>query len=105
VIANEVDALAQAAKNQKNGAANGNGEKVHVYVREAEVSAEELILLRDTLLDFPGRSTVYLHMLQSTNGETIIELPDQVRIASSPELEGTVERLFGPRVSFHSLES
>src|SRR4029453_8912008 len=31
VIANEVDALAQAAKNQKNGAANGNGEKVHVY--------------------------------------------------------------------------
>jgi DNA polymerase-3 subunit alpha len=105
VIANEVDALAQAAKNQKNGAANGNGEKVHVYVREAEVSAEELILLRDTLLDFPGRSTVYIHMLQSTNGETVIELPDQVRIASSPELEGTVERLFGARVSFHSLES
>jgi DNA polymerase III subunit alpha len=105
VIANEIDALAQAAKNQKNGAANGNGEKVHVYVREAEVSAEELILLRDTLLDFPGRSTVYLHMLQSTNGETVIELPDQVRIASSPELEGTVERLFGARVSFHSLES
>jgi DNA polymerase III subunit alpha len=105
VIANEIDALAQAAKNQKNGATNGNGEKVHVYVREAEVSAEELILLRDTLLDFPGRSTVYLHMLQSTNGETVIELPDQVRIASSPELEGTVERLFGARVSFHSLES
>jgi DNA polymerase-3 subunit alpha len=105
VIANEIDGLAQAAKNQKNGAANGNGEKVHVYVREAEVSAEELILLRDTLLDFPGRSTVYLHMLQSTNGETVIELPDQVRIASSPELEGTVERLFGARVSFHSLES
>jgi DNA polymerase III subunit alpha len=105
VIANEIDALAEAAKNQKNGAANGNGEKVHVYVREAEVSAEELILLRDTLLDFPGRSTVYLHMLQSTNGETVIELPDQVRIASSPELEGTVERLFGARVSFYSLES
>jgi DNA polymerase III subunit alpha len=105
VIANEVNGLAEAAKNQKNGAANGNGEKVHVYVREAEVSAEELILLRDTLLDFPGRSTVYLHMLQSTTGETVIELPDQVRIASSPELEGTLERLFGARVSFHSLES
>jgi DNA polymerase III subunit alpha len=105
VIANEIDGLAEAAKNQKNGAANGNGEKVHVYVREAEVSAEELILLRDTLLDFPGRSTVYLHMLQSTKGETVIELPEQVRIASSPELEGTLERLFGARVSFHSLES
>ena len=105
VIANEIDGLAETAKNQKNGAANGNGEKVHLYVREAEVSAEELILLRDTLLDFPGRSIVYLHMLRSANGETVIELPDQVRIASSPELEGTVERLFGARVSFHALES
>ena len=38
-------------------------------------------------------------------GETVIELPDQVRIASTPELEATVERLFGPRVSFQSLNS
>ena len=84
---------------------NGNGGKIHLYVREAEVSAEELVILRDTLLDFPGRSTVYLHLLQSVNGETVIELPDQVRIASTPELVGTVERLFGARVSFHSLVS
>jgi DNA polymerase-3 subunit alpha len=109
VIANDIDALAEAVKNQKNGAgnghANGNGEKIHLYVREAEVSPEELAILRDTLLDFPGQSTVYLHLLQSANGETIIELPDQVRIASSPELEGTVERLFGARVSFRSLVS
>jgi DNA polymerase-3 subunit alpha len=108
VIANEIGALAEAAKNQKNGLAgtgNGNGEKVHLYVREAEVSADELVLLRDTLLDFPGRSTVYLHLLQSADGETIIELPEQVRIDSTPELEGTVERLFGARISFHSLLS
>jgi hypothetical protein len=44
-------------------------------------------------------------MLASTNGETIIELPEQVRIASSQELTATVERLFGSRVSFHSLDS
>jgi len=105
VIANDIEALSEAAKNQKYGTVNGNGEKVHLYVREAEVSAEELVILRDTLLDFPGRSTVYLHLLQSVSGETVIELPDQVRIASTPELVGTVERLFGARVSFHSLVS
>jgi DNA polymerase III subunit alpha len=105
VIANDIEALSEAAKNQKYGTVNGNGEKVHLYVREAEVSAEELVILRDTLLDFPGRSTVYLHLLQSVNGETVIELPDQVRVASTPELVGTVERLFGARVSFHSLIS
>jgi DNA polymerase-3 subunit alpha len=105
VIANDIEALSEAAKNQKYATVNGDGEKVHLYVREAEVSAEELVILRDTLLDFPGRATVYLHLLQSLNGETVIELPDQVRIASTPELVGTVERLFGPRVSFHSLVS
>jgi DNA polymerase III subunit alpha len=111
VIANEVVLLADAAKKQKNGHANGNGksngngEKVHLYVRESEVSADELVRLRDTLLDYPGPATVYLHMLASANGETIIELPEQVRITSSQELTATVQRLFGSRVSFHSLDS
>jgi hypothetical protein len=44
-------------------------------------------------------------MLASANGETVIELPDQVRIASSPELEDAVEKLFGSRVSFQALNS
>jgi hypothetical protein len=94
-------------KNQKNAAINGNGhgEKVHLYVRESDVSPEELVRLRDTLLDYPGRSIVFLHMMGASQGETVIELPDQVRIASSPELEATVEQLFGTRVSFHSLDS
>ena len=81
VIANEVVLLAEAAKNQKNGHANGksngNGEKIHLYVRESEVSADGLVRLRDTLLDYPGPATVYLHMLASVHGETIIELPNR----------------------------
>jgi DNA polymerase-3 subunit alpha len=109
VIANEITALADAVKNQKNGfgngKTNGNGEKVHLYVRESDVCAEELVRLRDTLLDYPGRSVVFLHLLGAGQGETVIELPDQVRIASSPELEATVEQLFGARVAFHSLDS
>jgi DNA polymerase-3 subunit alpha len=107
VIANEISALAEAMKNQKNqvvnGKTNGNGEKVHLYLREDDVSADELVRLRDTLLDYPGPATVLLHMLAAANGETVIELPEQVRIASSSELEDAVERLFGPRVSFRSL--
>jgi DNA polymerase-3 subunit alpha len=107
VIATEVLSLSEAAKNQKNGFVNGkpngngDGEKVHVYIREAEISADELVRLRDTLLDYPGQATVFLHMLTSASSETVIELPEQVRIASSPELEQTVERLFGQRVAFH----
>jgi hypothetical protein len=74
-------------------------------VRENEVSADELIRLRDTLLDYPGRHTVFLHLRAPANGETVIELPEQVRIAPSPELEDMVGRIFGQRISFHSLSS
>jgi hypothetical protein len=111
VIANEVTGLAEAVKNQKNnfangnGKTNGNGEKIHLYVREGEVSADELVRLRDTLLDFPGPATVFLHLMAALEDETVIELPDQVRIAASLELEDTVEKLFGARVSFHALNS
>ena len=61
--------------------------------------------MRDTLLDHPGRSVVFIHMLGKGQDETIIELPDQVRIAPGPALETTVEQLFGARVSFRSLDS
>ena len=109
VIANEITPLAEATKKSAHaigyGKTNGNGEKVHLYVREAEVSADELVRLRDTLLDYPGSATVYLHMLAAADDETVIELPEQVRIASSAELTDTVERLFGPRIRFHALDS
>jgi DNA polymerase III subunit alpha len=109
IIANEITPLAEATKKNAhvngNGKTNGNGEKVHLYVRETEVSADELVRLRDTLLDYPGPATVYLHMLAAADDETVIELPEQVRIASSAELTNAVERLFGSRISFHALDS
>jgi DNA polymerase-3 subunit alpha len=105
VIANEVVALADAVKQSKNGAANGradgSAEKFHLYVRESEVSADELVRLRDTLLDFPGRATVLLHMLGAGLAETVIELPEQVRIAPTAELEAALAQLFEQRVTFH----
>ena len=110
IFANEIIPLAQEiAKSRLNGGANGKtngtGAKVHLYVRESEVSADELVQLRETLLEHQGPCVVFLHLFDSGKAETIIELSDQVRVASTPELEATVQRLFGSRVSFHSLES
>ncbi|MGZ8519345.1 MAG: DNA polymerase III subunit alpha [Candidatus Binatia bacterium] len=103
VIANEVTALAEAAKNPKNAVPIAVAEKVDLYVREDAVSADELVRLRDMLLDYPGKHTVYLHLRAPTAGETVIELPEQVRIAPSRELENLVGERFGMRVSFYSL--
>ena len=105
VIANEVTALAEAVKNPKNAAAPAVPEKVDLYVREDAVSADELVRLRDMLLDYPGKHTVYLHLRAPAAGETVIELPEQVRIAPSRELEDLVGERFGMRVSFNSLNT
>ena len=56
-------------------------------------------------LELFTKDFISLHLFAPGKGETVIELPDQVRVASTPELEATVQRLFGSRVSFHSLES
>jgi len=108
IIANEVTALAEVAAKGRadNGEKpNGKSDPVHLYVCESEISADELNQLRDTLLDYPGPSAVFLHVLASPKGETVIELPDQVRVASTPELEAIVEQRFGTRIAFHSLVS
>ena len=110
IIANEIMPLSEAAAKVRalgNGSPsrNGSSERVHLYVHEAETSAHDLVQLREALLNCPGSSTVILHLLAEGVSETLIELPDQIRVASGPELESIVSKLFGPRISFRSLES
>ena len=109
IIANDVNPLAEiASKARANGNGNGKpngGAPVHLYVRETDVSRDELEELRDTLLNFPGPCAVFLHLLASAASETVIELPDQVRVASTAELESAVEQRFGTRVAFHAFQS
>jgi hypothetical protein len=110
IIANEIMPLSEAAaKARAPGSGsphrNGSSERVHLYVREAEISPQELVQLREALLNCPGSSIVIFHLLAEGGRETLIELPDQIRVASGPELGALVSKLFGPRISFRSLES
>jgi DNA polymerase-3 subunit alpha len=108
IIASEITSLAQAAAK---GRANGNGlgdqrrevETLHLHARESEISPDELARLRDMLLEFPGGCAVFLHLYAAGRSETVIELSSQVRVAATPELEASVEKHFGPRLSLHAL--
>jgi DNA polymerase-3 subunit alpha len=106
VIANEIASLAQVsakARSNGNGSDRHDSERLHLHARESDICAEELARLREMLLEFPGTCTVVLHLYAASQGETVIELPSQVRVAASPELEASVERIFGARLSLHSL--
>jgi len=58
-----------------------------------------LTKLHDTLLLYPGPSAVFLHLSIPNRDETIIELPDQLRVSSTPALLEAVEQLFGDRIT------
>jgi DNA polymerase-3 subunit alpha len=107
IIANEINPLAEIAAKARangNGKTNGDADKLHLYARESEICPEDFVQLRDTLLDYPGPCTVFLHLLTDNKIETVIELPAQVRVASTPELEQSVSKRLGSRIVFHSVE-
>ena len=108
VIASEIITLADALlKAPANGNGHGNDRredaKLHLHARESEISPEELLCLREMLLEYPGSCTVFLHLYAAGRNETVIELPSQVRVALTPELTQSMEKHFGARISINSL--
>jgi DNA polymerase III subunit alpha len=70
-----------------------------------DVTSEEFVRLHATLRKYPGSCAVSLHLKKPDKSETVIELPDDLRVASNPELLQTVEQLFGSRVTVSPLPS
>ena len=105
IIANNVTPMAQAA-NQTSPASSRippkraqNGDGIHFYLRGQEVTSEELGRLHETLLQYPGPCTVFLHLSMADQSETVIELPIHLKVARTPELVQTVENIFGNRIT------
>ena len=110
IIANNVVPLEQASRQLPPSAAlerrkKENGQRIHFYVASPDVTSEEFVRLHDTLRRYPGSCAVSLHLKQPDKSETVIELPDDLRVTSNPELLQTVEQLFGSRVTVSPLPS
>ncbi|MGH7770185.1 MAG: hypothetical protein ACREQP_22265, partial [Candidatus Binatia bacterium] len=108
IIANNVVPLEQVAQQLPPGIERRkkeNGERIHFYVVSPDVTSEEFVRLHDTLRRYPGTCPVFLHLRKSDQSETVIELPNDLRVASNPELLQTVAQLFGSRVTVSPLPS
>ncbi len=106
LIGNNVIPLEQAAKQLPPAPKKKpNGDRLHFYVVSPDVTSEEFVRLHDALRRYPGTCPVFLHLRKQDRSETVIELPDNLRVASNPELLATVEQLFGKRVTVSSLPS
>jgi len=112
LIANEITPLAEASHQTGPAASTetrpenkGNGEGLHFFLRGQEITSQELSQLHQALLKYPGPATVFLHLFMPDRGETVIELPIHLRVASTQALLDEVERIFGDRVMFTPLGS
>ncbi len=77
--------------------------ELHFYARDPEVTALELNRLHDIFRQHRGACTVFLHLSNSNRSETVIELPERLRIDPSEELLETVDRSFGRRITYRPL--
>jgi len=107
IIANGVVPLEQAAQQLPPAPARkkDNGQRIHFYVVSPNVTSEEFVRLHAMLRRYPGTCPVFLHLRKPDQSETVIELPEDLRVASNPELLQTVEQLFGSRVTVSPLPS
>jgi len=107
LIANEVrplkEVVARARENHKGTRPKApppavETKELHFYLRSPEVTTQELTRLHEILRSSRGGCTVFLH-LNTNRDETVIELPQHLKINPTPELLETVNRCFGSRIT------
>jgi DNA polymerase-3 subunit alpha len=70
---------------------------VHFHIDLRRAQKETLEALRAVLEGHPGSCPAFLHLKNAQQVETIIELPEALRIKAGPQLAQAVGPLFGSR--------
>jgi DNA polymerase-3 subunit alpha len=73
--------------------------QVHLQVSADSLTDERLVRLRDTLAQHRGSCPAYLHVIVPGNSETVIELPESLRVIASEAMLDAVEDIFGAGVA------
>jgi len=70
-------------------------QQVHFALRAERADAAAMRVLRSTLEQFSGDCPAFLHLLLPDKTETIIALPNELRVAATDSMVEAVEGLFG----------
>jgi len=73
---------------------------VHFKLAAGEVNDKQLQSLKSILGRFRGECKAFIHMTIPDRSETVMELPNELRVAPSLQLVATVEKIFGHNVTY-----
>ena len=71
---------------------------VHILLDASDATRERLEELRDILLDYRGPCPAYLHLMEPSRRETILEMSQDFSVRPCSELAEKVDELFGGAV-------
>ena len=89
IIAEELTPLAEARADSIS--------QVHVRV-DLEVGRDLLATLRQVFEGHPGPCDAFLHLMREDHSETVLALPDTLRVAASEQIVNAVEAILGSGV-------
>ncbi|MFH1829362.1 MAG: DNA polymerase III subunit alpha [Pseudomonadota bacterium] len=72
---------------------------VHFFLRQPEVTANHLSQLKNVLSRHPGDCPGFVHLVVPDKTETVLSLPDELKLAPTPQLVSAVNKLFGHSVT------
>jgi DNA polymerase-3 subunit alpha len=74
--------------------------QVHVRVPLQRAGRDGLTLLREILAAHPGPYDAFLHLIRGDESETVLALPNELRVAASDQIVNAVEGVLGAGVMY-----
>jgi len=74
---------------------------LHLKINSFAADDKDLETLRDMLKRHPGNCPVFLHVVIPGRSETILALPDNLKVSPSMELIKGFDKIFGEKVEVH----
>ncbi|MDO8462135.1 MAG: DNA polymerase III subunit alpha [Deltaproteobacteria bacterium] len=95
VIAKDLAPLLGGAPSGGAQTVTSSPREVHIRLLSPETRKEQLENLKKLLTRFRGPCPLYVHLIHPSSGETILSLPEELRVEPTDELLASVNNLFG----------
>ncbi len=73
---------------------------IHFKLSSPEMTPKQLQALKTVLGRFKGPCSAYIHVIVPEQSETVLKLPDELKVEPSSQLVDSVKRLFGRNVTW-----
>jgi len=72
---------------------------IHFFLSQTEISQNHLAQLKNVISRYTGDCPAFVHLIVQDKTETVLSLPDELRLAPTPALVAAVDKLFGHSVT------